>query len=578
MLDLSSLTKGLEVRVIRGDASARIADITEDSRRVRPGAMFIARKGHAVDGREHIPAALAAGCAAVLTDDPDVPWPAERAQLALGQAAPTLLVTDELASVGAIIAERFFASPSSALRLLGVTGTNGKTTIAYLTQQLVRAAGVRCGMIGTVCIDDGATVTPAALTTPPAIELSRTLARMVARGCGACVMETSSHSLDQGRVAGLSYAAAAFTNLSHDHLDYHHSMESYAAAKARLFAMLPASGLAVVNIDDPWHARMLRDCKAPVVACSLGPAPERSAWPSGTVAHVRAVIVGTTASTTRVTLFVTSPTHGLPAMAPTAKHSLGARVALATSVWDSTVIELPLVGPHNALNALQAGVLALAATVDDGPRALDAAVAIVGAMACVKAPPGRLEPVTPADAPVHAYVDYAHSDDSLARVLDVLRAALTGSHTARLICVMGCGGDRDRSKRPVMGATSAAKADLTVITSDNPRTEDPGEIIAQIVAGVAPELRGRVLVEPDRARAIALAVEKCRPGDVLLVAGKGHEDYQIVLDERSRGQTHLRTVKLHFDDREVTRAALDQHGWPVRPPTLEAQPQRATTP
>lgn len=525
---LRALTEGLPVTVVSsitgGGAPAtdapdgpRICDITEDSRTVMPGSLFVARKGEKADGNNFIAAALEAGAAAILSDNPHARLPAG--------ARAALLVSDRVPSAVAAMAERFFDNPSSRLTMVGITGTKGKTTCAYLTRQLLSIGGARCGLIGTVCIDDGVEVAPALLTTPPALELSRTIARMVDAGCTACVMETSSHALDQGRAAGLDYKVGVFTNLGHDHLDYHHTVEAYAAAKAHLFTMLPdaaSGGVAVVNADDPWCEAMLKGCKARVVRCSMksrpnsaAPAPDCSARivsesPAGTVIDVTAAFTG-----------------DRPAQ-----------------------FFIPLIGPHNVMNAIQAACVAHACGVD--------ARAIVDGLTVVSAPPGRMEPVSSPEAPFAVYVDYAHTPDSLAAVLTVARRAVEAERKGgRVIAVFGCGGDRDTTKRPKMGAHAAELADITFITSDNPRTEDPHTIIRQVVAGVPAGRRAAIRVEPDRHTAVAAAVAEARPGDILLIAGKGHEDYQILPDGKGG------TRKVHFDDREEAIAALQARAIPT---------------
>ncbi|MBY0261046.1 MAG: hypothetical protein K2Q20_01795, partial [Phycisphaerales bacterium] len=262
-----------DVRLLRPDSSAptprsagipsqvRITGITEDSRAVVPGSLFIARKGEKSDGKAFIPQALKLGAVAVMVDDPGF------GLAGVDGAGPVVFTGSDPALLTAQLGERFYGSPTSKLRVLGVTGTNGKTTSTYLMHQMLNALGVRCGLVGTVVIDDGVQVAPASLTTPPSLELSRTFARMVDAGCAAAAIEVSSHSLHQKRVGAVRFQAGVFTNLTQDHLDYHKTMEDYAAAKAGLFEMLPADGAAVVNVQDPWHTRMVRDCKAPVVRC-----------------------------------------------------------------------------------------------------------------------------------------------------------------------------------------------------------------------------------------------------------------------------------------------------------------------
>lgn len=524
---LRALTEGLPLTAAPGaaagvpwpgpDPSVRICDITEDSRTVMPGSLFVARRGEKSDGNSFIGGAVRAGAAAVLSDNP-------RAALPAGARA-VLLTSDRLPEVVALMAERFFGSPSSRLTMVGITGTKGKTTCAYLARQLLVASGVRCGLIGTVCIDDGVEVAPAQLTTPPALELSRTIARMVDAGCGACVMETSSHALEQARVAGLAFRVGVFTNLGHDHLDYHKTVEAYAAAKARLFAVLPGAadgGVAVVNADDPWHARMLDGCRARVVRCTMR--ARRGAGDPPADCSARIVSEGRAGTV----IDVCAPFTG--------DRSIQRR--------------LPLLGAHNVMNALQAACVAHACGVDGG--------AVVNELGAAAAPPGRLEPVTAPDAPFTVYVDYAHTPDSLAAVLTVARRAVEAeARGGRVLVVFGCGGDRDATKRPRMGAAGAELADLLFVTSDNPRTEDPRAIIEQVVAGVPASARTRLRVDGDRAAAISAAVAEARPGDVLLIAGKGHEDYQVL--PAGGGATR----KVHFDDREQAVGALRRRGVPA---------------
>lgn len=517
-MNLGELIAGLKVRPAGragADPAVRICDITDDSRTVVPGSLFIARPGTAADGRKFIPDAVKAGAAAVLTDDPGVSIPR-------GDRV-ALLVSDDLPIVAAQIAERFYGSPSSRLDLIGITGTNGKTTTAHLVHQILNGVGVRCGLIGTVLIDDGREVAPATLTTPPATELSRTLGVMVENNCSAAVMEVSSHALDQGRVAALSYDIAVFTNLTGDHLDYHGTMEEYAAAKARLFRMLPESGWAIVNAEDGHAGAMLRECRAHVLRCfvdeSAQPARKPAPPPPG---ECRATIRSMTMS--------------------------GMRVAFA-GPWGHFETDLRLVGRHNAMNSLQALAACHAAGVQ--PQALERQITVAAA------PPGRLEPVTAPSDPFAVLVDYAHTDDALRKVLATLRPLLAvrpaGSrqaHPGRLSVVFGCGGDRDATKRPRMGAAAAELADSVIVTSDNPRTERPSEIIDQILSGVPGEERHKVVVDADRSRAIQRAIEHARPGDIVLIAGKGHETEQIMPDGRGG------TIRHEFDDRQVAKGAL----------------------
>lgn len=492
-MKLSTLLAGTSARPVASTSATPDPDIwslSEDSRTVREGALFLARAGTREDGARFLADAIARGAVAAAVPT-GTPRPAEAAAIAW-------IETDDVPRLTALAAERFHGAPTSSLALVGVTGTNGKTTIAYLVQQLLAAGGVRAGLVGTVETDDGRRRTPSALTTPPAIELSSLFARMLDNGCTAAAMEVSSHSLDQRRVAGLRFRTAIFTNLTGDHLDYHGTMERYAEAKARLFSMLDTGGTAIVNADDPWHAAMRPTAGARLLRASL---EDASAECHGTIR---------------------------------ATSMSGMEVAFR-GPWGEIETTLPLVGRHNAMNALEAA--AAAWSVGIGREAL------AKGLATCQAPPGRLQPVAVGGAGFSVLVDYAHSDDALANVLRALRPTVPAG--GRLRVLFGCGGDRDRTKRPRMAAVACAGADEVVVTSDNPRTEDPDAIIADILVGVPAEARGRVEVEADRARAIRHVVESAREGDVILIAGKGHEDYQIVGHE-----------KRDFDDRREAAEAI----------------------
>ncbi|MEY3143612.1 MAG: hypothetical protein RLY21_2105 [Planctomycetota bacterium] len=492
-MKLSTLIAGLDVTAPAG-IDPVIWSLAEDSRKVRQGACFFARIGTKTDGRAFIADAVARGAVAVIAPKGSPAPEGLPATVAWVEAADPALAA-------ALIAERFHGSPSRTLELVGVTGTNGKTTIAYLVQQLLTAAGLRTGLVGTVEIDDGAARVPSQLTTPPALELSELFARMVDHGCRAAAMEVSSHSLDQKRVAGLAFRTAIFTNLTGDHLDYHGTMERYADAKATLFSMLDSSGTAIINIDDPWSRVMIDAAQragARVLRVSL---VDPTADCVGTVHRM-----------------------GLDSMDVTFRGP-----------WGLIEMKLPLVGRHNAMNALEATAAAWTRGVDQERLAR--------ALSACAAPPGRLQPVAVGGAGFSVLVDYAHSDDALANVLGALRPTVPAG--GRLRVVFGCGGDRDRTKRPRMAKVACEGADEVIVTSDNPRTEDPQAIIGEILTGVPGEARARVVVESDRAKAIALAVSTAREGDIILIAGKGHEDYQII-----------GTEKRNFDDRREAEAAL----------------------
>ena len=502
-----------------GASSVEVRSVADDSRAVGPGAVFVARPGPTSDGRAFVADAVRRGAVAIVHAGADPCAGDPEASSVVRIAVPD---GTDLTRLAGALADRLAGSPSRHLRLVGITGTNGKTTMAFLVQQFLRAAGDRCGLIGTVTVDDGCRAAPANLTTPGAIELAGILGRMVANGCSACAMEVSSHALDQGRADALRFSVGVFSNLTGDHLDYHGTMERYAAAKARLFAMLPPDGTAVVNADDPWHGTMVAGCLARVLRCSVRAGGAGAAGPGAGEAAADCVAV----------------VH---------ESRLGWQDATLRGPWGSVRTRLPLVGRHNAMNALQAAAAASAAGVPSG--------AICGALSACSAPPGRLEPVTAPDDPFAVLVDYAHTDDALLNVLTALRP-LVGPG-GRLVTVFGCGGDRDRTKRPRMMRVACEGSDRVVVTSDNPRTEDPEAIIDEVLAGRPTGCGTAVLRQPDRARAITTAVSEARPGDIVLIAGKGHEDYQLV-----------GTEKRPFDDRMVAREALGRSARPTPGGTL----------
>jgi UDP-N-acetylmuramoyl-L-alanyl-D-glutamate--2,6-diaminopimelate ligase len=389
--------------------------------------------------------------------------------------------------------------------LVGITGTNGKTTVGHLIHEMLNDVGIRCGLTGTVQVDDGADTRPAALTTPPAVEISRLLRAMVDHGCAAAVLEVSSHALHQRRTAGISFDAAVFTNLSGDHLDYHRTVAAYAETKATLFRTLAPTAAAIVNIDAPAAGRMLRGCRGRVLTCSLR-APGADCY---------AEVGRQTTRTTEVVF---------------------------TGPWGSFDAQLPLTGRHNVTNALQAAAVCswLGVQRADLPLLLERCTA----------PPGRLEPLTGPHDEFAVLVDYAHTDDALASALEALRDLPPDElgPRGRLRVVFGCGGDRDRTKRPRMARVAARFADELIITSDNPRTEDPQAIIDDIVAGIPFDRLADTLTLVDRRQAIEAAIERTEPGDVVLIAGKGHEPYQII-----------GTRRRPFDDRRVAARALARH-------------------
>jgi UDP-N-acetylmuramoyl-L-alanyl-D-glutamate--2,6-diaminopimelate ligase len=457
----------------RGDA--QVSDVAFDSREVTPGAVFFCVPGGSVDGHDFAAAAVRAGAGALVVER----W--------LDIDVPQALVPSVRSAMGPMSAAAF-GQPARALTMLGVTGTNGKTLTTYLLEEILRAAGLHPGVIGTTGARIDGEPIPLVRTTPEAPDLHRLLARMRDAGVRAVAMEVSSHALDQDRVGGVMFDAAAFTNLSQDHLDYHASMEDYFGAKAALFAPDRARAGAA-NADDLYGRRLLED-----------PAIALSSFAVDTDADLRATDVVATS-------------EGL-------SFRIGERH-----------VESSLRGRFNVSNCLAAIALARAVGIDD-------AVSAEG-IAALREVPGRVEPID-AGQGFLVVVDYAHTPDSIHTVLLAARPLTSG----RLIIVFGCGGDRDRTKRPLMGLAATSAADLTVLTSDNPRSEDPLAIIAQVEPG-AIEGGGDFVVEPDRRLAIRLAVGQARPGDTVVIAGKGHEPYQ---------ETGDRVVE--FDDRQVAREEL----------------------
>lgn len=500
-LSLGELSRELASAEVVGDSAARVFGVQHDSRRVLAGDLFVVRRGASHDGAAYVDAAVARGATAVMAP----------AGAALPPLAVPLIRVPDTATGLALAAAAVYGHPAFSLDIVGITGTNGKTTTTHLVRAAIDGAlgAPLCGLVGTVGHSYAGRTVAAAHTTPEADELARVLAVMRKRGATHVAMEVSSIALVQRRVDAVRFRVAAFTNLTQDHLDFHGSMEAYAGAKLELFTRL-APGLAVVNVSDPFGPRVAEAARCTVlrVATDVG----------ATGVDVAPTRIDASADGTRIEV-----------RTPSGRVEVGTR----------------LVGLHNVENLLVAlGIVsALELEVD---RAADALSSEVGA-------PGRLERCDGPDDDVVVLVDYAHTPDALARVLEAVRAVTGG----RLLCVFGAGGDRDPGKRAPMGEAVGARADVAVVTSDNPRTEQPQAIAEPVEAGVRagglPPLstvelaaggRGYV-VELDRGRAIALAVANARSGDVVVVAGKGHEDYQIV-----------GTEKRPFDDRAEAREAL----------------------
>jgi len=475
---LSAVAAAVPGAEIRGDAGIPVGEATFDFRQVVPGGLFFCVRGARADGHDFAGEAARSGAAVLVVER----W--------LDLDLPQLLVPSARQAMGPMSAV-VFGEPARSLTIVGVTGTNGKTTVVHLLDAVLRTAGHRTGAIGTVGAHVAGDPIPLARTTPEAPDLQRLLARMRNAGVTTVAMEVSSHALDQGRVDGVVFDAAVFTNLSQDHLDHHGSMEAYFAAKASLFAP-GRTERALLNLDDPWGRRLL-DVAVPVTTFGLDPGADVRAE------DVRATVDG-----------------------------------LRFRVGDREVTS-PLRGVFNVSNCL-------AAIASSGVVGVDAGHAIQG-LASAGQVVGRMEPVD-GGQDFLVVVDYAHTPDSIRTVLAAARPLATG----RVIVVFGCGGDRDRAKRFPMGAAATEGADLTVITTDNPRSEDPNDIIADVERGAAAS-GGRYVVEPDRRSAIRLALGEARPGDVVVVAGKGHESEQ-----------ELAGGSVPFDDRVVVHEELESLG------------------
>ena len=467
-----------------------VSDVTLDSRRVAPGALFLACRGASHHGLDFAGEAIAAGARAILYEPQGAEAALRAATAASGARAVLVAGVPQLARHAGTIADRFFGAPSQFLAVAGVTGTNGKTTSAYLLAQALTRLGRTAGYIGTLGAGLPGEIEPFGLTTADVVTVHRQLAHFRDLGAECVGMEVSSHALAQHRVSAVRFRAAAFTNLTRDHLDFHGSMQAYGAAKMRLFELDLAAR--IINVDDAFGLALARHFEgAPGQLILTTRRVEDAAWSSLRAArYVRA--------------------RSVQAL------SGGLRLAIASS-WGEAALELPLIGDFNADNALTVlGVL----LSQDVP--LEQAAAALGS--CL-APPGRMEKIGPVRG-VLAIVDYAHTPDALANALRAARAHCSGT----LRVVFGCGGDRDPGKRPMMGRTARELADWITVTDDNPRTEDPRRIVAGILQGMGPD--ARVRVEHDRAAAIRQALAASAAGDVVLIAGKGHENYQLIGAER----------------------------------------------
>jgi UDP-N-acetylmuramoyl-L-alanyl-D-glutamate--2,6-diaminopimelate ligase len=498
----STLLEALPDKTVLGTLPGRVTGIAYDSRKVAPGELFVAIPGFKQDGRRFATDAVGRGAAAVVAEGAD-PLP--------GSAAARIIVPSSRQAL-ARLADAYYGRPSEHLTVVGITGTNGKTTTSLLVEALLGAGGRPTGVIGTIQYRVGDQAEAASQTTPEALELQALLSRMVRARVGGAAMEVSSHALSLHRVDGIEFDVAVFTNLTQDHLDFHRTLESYRDAKARLFALLAAGRkprrTAVVNTDDPAGAAMLAA--------------------AGADARVRLLTIG-----------LSGGLHGQAELRP--RHWESGMDGIRLQVDSSRgpiEITSPLVGEHNVMNLL--GAVGVGLALDMEPRQIGPILSRVATV------PGRFERVE-AGQPFLVVVDYAHTPDALERVLTTARKLLQPG--ARLGVVFGCGGDRDRTKRPIMGGIASRLADRAWVTSDNPRSEEPEAILAEIETGMPPEAAGRHESIADRGRAIQNAVAWAREGDVVVIAGKGHETYQIVGAE-----------VLPFDDRDVARTALLERG------------------
>ena len=459
---LEDIIKGTEARILHGSPDSEISSICSDSRKACEGCLFIAVKGFAADGHDFIPAALGNGAAAVVD--------ASRLDLAL-------------------IADNFYGHPSGKLQLVGITGTNGKTTTVTLLFNLFRSLGYECGLLSTIANFVGPKRSETANTTADPITINSLLAEMAQAGCQYCFMEVSSIGLEQERVAGLEFKAGIFSNLTHDHLDYHKTFAEYLRCKKLFFDGLAREAVAIINADDRNGSVMVQNCNARIVTFSCRSAAD----------------------------------HSCKVLEESFEGML-LRI-------DGTETWVRLVGRHNASNllAIYSTAVELGIPKDE----------VLTALSTLESAPGRVEVIMcPRDLAV--VIDYAHTPDALENVLETLRAV---APKRELVCLFGCGGDRDRSKRPEMAAIAEKLADKVIVTSDNPRTEDPEAIIAEIMSGF--KSLKKVVKITSREDAIRAAVQFANPGSTILLAGKGHETYQII-----------GTEKKHFDEREIVKSVL----------------------
>ena len=483
-MKLNELLINIKNADITGNADVEITGVNIDSRRIEEGHLFVAMRGTQVDGHRFIPKAIEQGAAAILCEElPET----------LSDGVTYVKVASTEDAVGPV-ATVFYGNPSEKLKLVGVTGTNGKTTIATLLYNMFRKLGYKCGLLSTVCNYIEGEAIPADHTTPDPIELNRLLARMVDAGCQFAFMECSSHAIAQKRIGGLKFAAGIYTNLTRDHLDYHKTFENYRDAKKAFFDMLPKGSYAIINADDKNGTVMVQNTKATVKTYSVRQ-----------MADFRARIIEC--------------------------HFEGMYLEI-----DGHEVGVQFIGKFNVSNLL--AVYGTARMLGEQPED------ILVALSTLKSVSGRLEPIRSADG-FTAIVDYAHTPDALENVLNAIHEVLDGR--GKVITVCGAGGNRDKGKRPLMAKEAVRQSDRVIITSDNPRFEEPQEIINDMLAGLDQQQMKKVVSIVDRREAIRTACMMAQKGDVILIAGKGHEDYQ-----------EIKGVKHHFDDKEVVREIINE--------------------
>jgi UDP-N-acetylmuramoyl-L-alanyl-D-glutamate--2,6-diaminopimelate ligase len=476
MMKLEMILQNIDPVSVSGNLNRDISAVVFDSRTATPGCLFVAVRGTTNDGHEYISSAIEKGSIAVICEEEPVRPVGDIILVKVKDSAKAL----------AIAAAVFYDNPSSSMKLIGVTGTNGKTTVATLLYRVFRKLGYKCGLFSTICNYIESRELPATHTTPDPVRLNMLMSEMVQEGCDYVFMEISSHAVDQKRIAGLYFAGGIFTNITHDHLDYHKTFENYLAAKKEFFDSLGPDAFALTNADDRNSNVMVQNCKA-----------KKYTFSTRGLADFRAALI------------------------EQRFEGMGLKID-GEEVWTRFIGDFNL---SNLLAVYSASML-LGAEKDD----------VLTIMSDLKPVPGRLEIVS-TSARITGLVDYAHTPDALENVINTINRIRQGVN--QLITVVGAGGDRDRTKRPKMAAIAAAGSNMTILTSDNPRSEDPEKILDDMEEGITPELRNKIMRITNRREAIKVAVMMSNPGDIVLIAGKGHEKYQ-----------EIRGVKYHFDDRE----------------------------